>query len=319
VTDVLDKAAGCLAGLAYGDALGVPYEYGTRPLDGHPQLLGGGLGNYEPGEWSDDTQMAICIAQAGLDADLSTEAGLDAVAMRFEDWYGSSRPADVGIQTARVLRDAEVLDGRPAARLRAAARALHEQSGRTAGNGALMRTAPVALALHGDVSAIVVAARAIAELTHPDPLAGDSCVIWCLAIDAALRGEPADPAARVEALPAERRDQWVRLIEAADGVAPSAYADNGYTVTALQAAWAGIRQSKDRGVTSYLRMIHAAIGAGGDTDTVAAIAGALAGTVWGLAAFRDEALARVHGWPGLSVDDLADLARELVSRSGPLN
>lgn len=312
MSDRLDRAAGCLVGLAYGDALGVPYEAGVQPLDGAPQLLGGGLGNYEQGEWSDDTQMAICIARAALDADLSTDAGLDAVAERFEDWY-ASRPADVGIQTSRVLRDAEVLDGSPAARLRTAARALHERSGRTAGNGALMRTAPVALALHGDADAIAGAARAVAELTHPDPLAGDSCVIWCLAIDAALRGEPADPVARVEALPPERRDRWTAWIEAADGVAPSTFADNGYTVTALQAAWAGIRQSKDRGVTSYLRMIHAAIGAGGDTDTVAAIAGALAGTVWGLAAFRDERMARVHGWPDLTVDGLADLARRLVS------
>jgi ADP-ribosylglycohydrolase len=314
VNDLLDRAAGCLVGLAYGDALGVPYEAGVRPLDGTPHLLGGGLGNYEPGEWSDDTQMAICIAQAALDvgpADLPTEAGLDAVAERFEDWY-AGRPADIGIQTARVLRDAELLTGRPAARLRAAARALHERSGRTAGNGALMRTAPVALALHGNADAIASTARAVAELTHPDPLAGDSCVLWCLAIDEALRGGPVDPAGQVDALPAQRRDQWAAWIAAADGALPSTFADNGFTVTALQAAWAGIRQSKDRGVTSYLRMIHAAISAGGDTDTVAAIAGALAGAGWGLAAVRDDRIDRVHGWPDLTIADLAELGRQLV-------
>jgi len=312
MTDLQDRAAGCLVGLAYGDALGVPYENGTRALDGRPKLLGGGLGNYEPGEWSDDTQLAICIALAALDADLSSEAGLDAVAERFEDWY-SGRPADVGLQTARVLHDAELRDGRPAERLRGAARALHEASGRTAGNGALMRTAPVALALHGDAEAIAKAARAVAELTHSDPLAGDSCVLWCLAIDAALRGAAPDPAAHVDALPAQRRDQWAAWIDAADGVPPSTFADNGYTVTALQAAWAGIRQSKDRGVTSYLRMIDAAIGAGGDTDTVAAIAGALAGAGWGLEALRDDRIDRVHGWPDLTIDDLAELGRRLVS------
>jgi ADP-ribosylglycohydrolase len=307
VSDVPDRAAGCLVGLAYGDALGVPYEAGVRPLDGVPLLLGGGLGDYEPGEWSDDTQMAICVAQAALDAELSSEAGLDAVAERFEDWY-AGRPADVGIQTARVLRDAELLSGSPAGRLRAAARALHERSGRTAGNGALMRTAPVALALTGDVSAIAMAARAIAELTHPDPLAGDSCVLWCLAIDAALRGEPASPSSRVDALPAERRDQWAAWIAAADDAPPGAFADNGYTVTALQAAWASVG-----GAAGHLDAIHAAIGAGGDTDTVAAISGALAGAVWGLEAVRDARMSRVHGWPGLTVDNLADLARRLVS------
>jgi ADP-ribosylglycohydrolase len=259
--------------------------------------------------------MAICIAQAALDvgpADLPTEVGLDAVAERFEDWY-AGRPADIGIQTARVLRDAELLTGGPAARLRSAAHALHERSGRTAGNGALMRTAPVALALHGNAGAIASTARAVAELTHPDPLAGDSCVLWCLAIDEALRGGQVDPAAHVGALPAQRRDQWAAWIAEADGAPPSTFADNGFTVTALQAAWAGIRQSKDRGVTSYLRMIHAAISAGGDTDTVAAIAGALAGAGWGLAALRDDRIDRVHGWPDLTIDDLAELGRRLVS------
>lgn len=307
MTDLADRAAGCLVGQAYGDALGVPYEYGSRPLDDAAALLGGGLGDYQPGEWSDDTQMAVCVAQAALGADLSSEAGLDAVAERFEDWY-AGHPADVGVQTATVLRDAELLAGNPAARLRAAARALHERSGRTAGNGALTRTAPVALARHGDPSAIAVAARAVAELTHPDPLAGDSCVLWCLAIDAALHGEPSDPAAQVGALPAERREQWTAWILAADGATPSTFAENGFTVTALQAAWAGIRAAPD-----FLGAINAAIHAGGDTDTVAAIAGSLAGAAYGLAAFHDERMARVHGWPGLTADDLAGIGRRLVS------
>jgi ADP-ribosyl-[dinitrogen reductase] hydrolase len=313
VNGPLDRAAGCLVGQAYADALGVPYEAGVRPLDEAPQLLGGGLGNHEPGEWSDDTQMAICIAQAGLDTDLSTEDGLDAVAARFEEWY-SGHPADIGIQTSRVLHDAALLTGRPAARLRAAAAALRERSGRTAGNGALVRTAPVALALCGDTGAIAAAARAIAELTHPDPLAGDSCVLWCLAVDAAVRGDAADPGRYVGVLPAERRDRWTAWILAADGARPSVFADNAYTVTALQAAWAGIRYSTGRGVTSYLRMVRDAISAGGDTDRVAAIAGALAGAGWGLTGVRDDRMRRVHGWPGVAVDDLADLGRRLVSR-----
>jgi ADP-ribosylglycohydrolase len=316
MSDVEDRAAGCLVGQAFGDALGVPYEDGTRPLDAVPRLLGGGLGDYEPGEWSDDTQMAICVARAALDADVTTEDGLDAVAARFEEWH-ASRPADIGVQTSRVLRDAELLDGRAAHRLRTAAYALHEQTGRTAGNGALMRTAAVALALHGDADAIAAAARAVAELTHADPLAGDSCVLWCLAIDAALHDERPDPAAHLDRLPAQRRDQWAAWIAAADGADPAAFADNGSTVTALQAAWAGIRYSKDRGVTSFLRMVCDAIRAGGDTDTVAAIAGSLAGASWGLEMLRDERVGRLHGWPGMDAVDLADLARQLVSsRSG---
>ena len=58
-----DRAAGVLLGQAVGDALGVPYEFGTPPADGRPVMKGGGLGPYAPGEWSDDTQMAVCVAE----------------------------------------------------------------------------------------------------------------------------------------------------------------------------------------------------------------------------------------------------------------
>jgi ADP-ribosyl-[dinitrogen reductase] hydrolase len=308
MSELLERAAGCLVGQAYGDALGVPYEAGVRPLDDTPELLGGGLGDYEPGEWSDDTHTSICVAQAALDADLATDAGLDAVAARLEDWY-AGRPADIGILTSRVLHDAELLAGSPAARLRAAARALR---GHTAGNGALARTAPVGLALHGDGEAISATARAIAELTHSDPLAGDSCVLWSLAVDTALRGEPADLAAHVGALPAQRRDRWMAWIAEADEAAPSTFAQNTYTVTALQAAWSAVRKSTDN---NFLQVIGAAIGAGGDTDTVAAVAGALAGAIFGLTAVRDQRIGRVYGWPGMNIDDLAELGRRLVRRS----
>ena len=305
MSELLDRAAGCLVGQAYGDALGVPYEAGVRPLDDAPELLGGGLGDYEPGEWSDDTHTSICVAQAALDAHLATDAGLDAVAARLEDWY-AGRPVDIGILTSRVLHDAELLTGSPAARMRAAARALR---GQTAGNGALARTAPVGLALHGDRDAITTTARAIAELTHSDPLAGDSCVLWSLAIDTALLGEPADLAAHVGALPARRRDRWMAWIAEADDAVPGTFTENSYTVTALQSAWAAVRKSTDK---DFLHVIRAAIGAGGDTDTVAAIAGALAGAIYGLTAVRDQRISRVHGWPGLDVDDLAELGRRLV-------
>ncbi len=311
---IADRAAGCLVGLAYGDALGAPYEYGSRPLpdDGRPRMLGGGLGNFEPGQWSDDTQMAICIARAALDADLASEDGLDAVAARFQEWF-ASHPPNIGVQTSRVLRDAESLRGRPAQRLRQAAARLHEQTGVTAGNGALMRTAPITLALHGNADAISATARAVAELTHADLLAGDSCVLWCLAIDTALSGAPIGVAEHVGALPAERRTDWANWIAAADGARPSTFPDNGFTVTALQAAWAGIRWSRGRGVSSFERMVHDAIYAGGDTDTVGAIAGALAGAGWGLTQLAVEEQDLLHGWPGMRRDDLVDLARQLVA------
>jgi ADP-ribosyl-[dinitrogen reductase] hydrolase len=313
--DLAARAMGCLVGMAYGDALGVPYEAGCRPLPamGAAGLFGGGLGGYEPGEWSDDTQMAICVAQAAEDEDLTTEAGLDAVAARFEAWYAAG-PADIGIQTAQVLRDAAARSGAPASRLRGAASAFHTRTGRSAGNGALMRTAPVSLALVGDPDAITAAARAIAELTHADPVAGDACVLWSLTIDSCLRVTTSrpTPSNHLDALPPERRDSWASWIAAADHEPPGRFADNGYTVTALQAAWAACRLLNPRnGFGSFARTVPGAVGAGGDTDTVAAIAGALAGALHSHTALPEDHNV-LHGWPGINAADLASLAQQLV-------
>jgi ADP-ribosylglycohydrolase len=84
--------------------------------------------------------------------------------------------------------------------------ALHERTGRTAGNGSLIRTAPVALAyLDGEV-ALVEAARSVSELTHWDPEAGDACVLWCLAIRHAILTGELDVRISLQRIDADRRD-----------------------------------------------------------------------------------------------------------------
>uniref|UniRef100_UPI00055A42B4 ADP-ribosylglycohydrolase family protein n=1 Tax=unclassified Streptomyces TaxID=2593676 RepID=UPI00055A42B4 len=81
-----DRAAGVLLGAAVGDALGVPYEFkATLREDQRPRMIGGGLGPYEPGEYSDDTQMQVCVAQvAATGADLRGPEALDAIAAGFQ-------------------------------------------------------------------------------------------------------------------------------------------------------------------------------------------------------------------------------------------
>src|SRR6186997_218617 len=97
-----DRAAGVLLGQACGDALGVPYEFAAPPV-GEAQMLGGGLGPYAPGEWSDDTQMAICIARvAASGADLTSAVARDEVAAAFEGWAADGA-SDIGNQTSAVL------------------------------------------------------------------------------------------------------------------------------------------------------------------------------------------------------------------------
>jgi hypothetical protein len=101
---------------------------------------GGGLGAYEPGEWSDDTQMAVLIARvSATGVDLRSADALDEIALAFEEWFGGG-PSDVGIQTSAVLGAAAQLDGHEAGRLTRASRDYYERTDRAAGNGALMRT-----------------------------------------------------------------------------------------------------------------------------------------------------------------------------------
>ncbi|MFF4547421.1 ADP-ribosylglycohydrolase family protein [Streptomyces sp. NPDC001406] len=113
-TQATDRAAGVLLGAAVGDALGVPYEFkATLRDDQQPLMIGGGLGPYKPGEYSDDTQMQVCIAEvAAGGADLRTPEALDAIAARFQGWL-SGGASDVGSQTRAVLGAARRAPGAP--------------------------------------------------------------------------------------------------------------------------------------------------------------------------------------------------------------
>ncbi|MBI9113491.1 ADP-ribosylglycohydrolase family protein [Sanguibacter suaedae] len=321
---VLDRASGVLLTQACGDALGVPYEFAWPP-EGDAEMRGGGLGPYAPGEWSDDTQMAVCVARvAELGEGLTDEDRLDEVAAAFEEWF-TGGASDVGTQTAAILRDAARRDGRPAARLRAASAALHAASGRTAGNGALMRTGAVGLVALDDRDETARAARAVAELTHADPLAGESCVLWSEAVRVAVTEERLDVRAGLDLLPADRRPAWEAWITDAEQDRPTAdLRTNGFTVTAFQAAWHAVRRSPyfcaeefteyDATVSHLPDALHRAVRIGGDTDTVAAIAGALLGARHGTAFIPREWQLLVHGWPGMMGLDLSRLGRVTAQR-----
>lgn len=328
-----DRAAGALLATAVGDALGVPYEFGKPPAPNEmAEMAGGGLGGFAPGEWSDDTAMALAIARvAATGADLTTRESLDAVSVGFLEWYDGG-PADIGNQTAAVLgatrRRLTGGNTAPAQVMGEEARRYAATYGHSAGNGALMRTAPVALAHLDDREKLSRAARLIAELTHADPLAGDSCVLWCEAIRVAVVEGRIEVGAGLDLLPASRRSQWDSwLIDASDvernraeRVPGARFQPNGYTVTALQAAVAAIVTTDvPQGVTClhFQHALHAAVRIGHDTDTVAAIAGGLLGARWGASAVPWHWRRAVHGWPGHDSTVLVELATLAVGRGRP--
>lgn len=310
----IDRAAGVLLTQAVGDALGVPYEFAAPPAD-EPEMIGGGLGPYEPGEWSDDTQMAICIARvAATGADLTSSTAVDAVAAAFEGWL-TGGASDVGTQTRAVLRAAAGATGPAGIRLTTAAREYTASHPRSAGNGALMRTSIVGLTRLHDRDHTAASARAVAAITHADRLAIDSCVLWSDAVRRAVVDGRLDLTSGLDLIDADGRDQWAAWIADADGADPALFAPNGYTVTALQAAWAAITSTYigDGSRNHVRRALIAAVYAGDDTDTVAAIAGGLLGARYGASAVPPEWAADVHGWPGMRGHDLVSLSRRAVA------
>jgi ADP-ribosylglycohydrolase/protein-tyrosine phosphatase len=326
-TAQLDRACGVLLGTAAGDALGAAYEFGPpRGPRLEVAMVGGGAFGWEPGEWTDDTSTAIAIAEvAATGADLRQEEALDAIARRWHEWSQDAK--DVGVQTRSILIQAG-RHGISAQTAREESAALHKLTSRTAGNGSLMRTAPVALAYLDDEAALVEAARLVSELTHYDPEAGDACVLWCCAIRHAVLRGVLDARIGLQHIPSERRDIWAARLDTAEKVQPSDFTNNGWVVEALQAAWSAIattpvpRDDPAEGIfrADHLRLaLDSAVRGGNDTDTVAAIAGGLLGAAYGASAVPAEWRRLLHGWPGFATRDLVALSTRIVKEERPFN
>jgi protein-tyrosine phosphatase len=184
-----------------------------------------------------------------------------------------------------------------------------------------MRTAPVALAYLDNEAGLVEAARAVSELTHWDPDAREACVLWCLAIRHAVLTGELDARIGLRHIPSERQGMWASRLDVAEASQPSALTNNGWVVEALQGAWSAITTTptpEDDPANSVFRVDHlrlaldAAVRGGGDTDTVAAIAGGLLGAVYGASAVPAQWRRVLHGWPGMRSRDLVALATQIV-------
>jgi ADP-ribosylglycohydrolase len=305
-----DRALGAVIGSAVGDALGAPFEFGPEgafsarfPYPGHGGEMCGG-GGWDPGEATDDTQMAVLVAESLLECG---RLELPDVFRRFQRWAAAD-PKDIGLQTEAVLSSGDPWD---------LAAALHFRTNqRAAGNGALMRAAPSAVhfAPSGRESTMD-AARRLSALTHGDRAAWEGTAILHELIRVALTG--ADPLTAVpDTLTAVHPDHRPRY---ATVLAPDWHPDeatefNGAVWPCLgSAAWAL------RTTSSYEEAVRAAIDLGGDTDTVAAVTGALAGAVHGIDGIPGRWTRALHvPLPGfgervLRTEELATLTRQLLA------
>ncbi|MEU8927488.1 ADP-ribosylglycohydrolase family protein [Kitasatospora sp. NPDC048545] len=302
------REAGAVVGAAVGDALGAPYEFGPAgafsarfpDTPGEP-VAGGG---WARGEATDDTQMAVLVAES-----LVERGGLDLpdIFDRFRRWAAAD-PKDIGIQTESVLTSGLPWD---------LAAAVHFNTTlRAAGNGALMRasTSAVAFARAGR-QATMDAGRRIAALTHGDRAAWEGTAIFHELVRLALDGaDPLDGIAEVLAhVDPDSRARYATVL-APDWHPDRATEPNGAVWPCLGSAVWALRTTD-----GFEPALRAAIDLGGDTDTVAAVTGGLAGARYGLDAVPRRWTEPLHlTLPGFGgrvrrTPELLDLAGRLAS------
>ncbi len=319
-TERLSRAQGALLGQFAGDALGAQVEF-RSPEDirrqyprGVTELRPGGTWGLLAGQITDDSEMALALARS-----LVAEGGFDAdaVGQAYVAW-GRSQPFDVGMTTRTAL---SALKGRGRA------------STQSQSNGALMRVAPIGIAIWSHKRAAVWA-RQDAMLTHPHPVCVAASAAFAAAIAAGLEG--ADPAgmwkvAHETAGGGTHYDAWddggvVRdcLAQAREEGLRDVTRQQGWVLIALQNAFHRLlaRQSLETALIETVMM-------GGDTDTNAAICGALLGAAQGREAVPLRWRRQVLGCRAVAIrgvqhprpatywtDDALELAEALVTCAG---
>lgn len=294
MTDQRERAIGSILGLAVGDALGAPFEFRRRSEipDPFPAFELPWLG-MPPGTWTDDTAMARNLWTSLIEHEGALD--LSDVLARHVAWLETC-PPDVGNQTALALREG--------------ARLVFERRGPevSAGNGSVMYCAPLGVARAGEPGRLLEEAPALSRLTHWDGRCQTACLAVTLATAALVRGDPAEQAV-VEAIEAVADREGGEELEYLVGEAGRARSldgpDQGFTLftagIALQVAGEG------RDFEEGLRHV---VGLGGDTDTNAAVAGALLGGAHGVGAippawltvlaYRDELIAAAEALASLT-------------------
>lgn len=291
MNDQLDKCKGALIGLAVGDALGTTVEFkppGTFPLV--KDLLGGGVFNLPAGKWTDDTSMALCLADS-----LIEKKGFDAFDQleKYLKWfkrgYNSSTNScfDIGIATQTALdtfeKSGQPYCGDP-----------HRDS---AGNGSIMRLAPIPIFYQNNIFALLKYAALSSQTTHAAPQCIDACKYMACLIAAAINGMNKEELLSENFLLTfaglQPNDMDFTILEILMGSfktkRPPQIIGSGYVVKTLEAALWAFYETNDfeSGALKVVNLGH-------DADTTGAVYGQIAGAYYGFKGIPQKWLTKIY-------------------------
>ena len=274
---VIDRAVGALLGLATGDAVGATVEF--KPPGSFPpvdDLVGGGPHKLKAGQWTDDTAMALCLAESLLDV-----GGHDSVDQlrRYVLWYRDAYFSckdwyfDIGgtvrSQLERFERTGEPVEP--------------DINPEAAANGSLMRLAAVPIRWHASVQDAAEWSARSSMTTHAARRPVDACRVLGAMTAALIAGRAAEVVLRGDFWQFGPLDDEVAAVAAGSWTRkePPEIRGKGFCIDALEAAlWAV------DGATDFADAVLRAANLGDDADTTAAIAGQLAGARWGASGIR---------------------------------
>lgn len=296
-----DRFLGCLLGLAVGDAVGTTLEFKPRgsftPIT---DMMGGGPFRLKPGEWTDDTSMALCLASS-----LVEKGGFDPSdqMQRYVRWHeegywsATGRCFDIGGTTAQALARFK-RTGDPYA---------GSSDPHSAGNGSIMRLAPVPMFFARDPEQAVRYSAESSRTTHGAEECIDACRLFGAILVRALTGATKEEVLTPDA---KRFAGAARIVDIARGAyrskAERAIKGTGYVVECLEAALWCFDQTD-----SYDAAILRAANLGDDADTTAAVCGQVAGAFYGVQGIRPTWLEKL----AMRVE-IEDLASKLFEMGG---
>ena len=277
--EALDRAQGALLGLAIGDAVGTTLEFQRRDVTQVADMVGGGPFGLAPGEWTDDISMALCLADALIaDRDFLPQSFARLLVRWYRDGYNSvnGHCFDIGHTTRTALEGHEATD----------AHWHGNTSDRTAGNGSLVRVTPVAIAAR-DSLLVTCFAGGQSRVTHGAQDAIACCQLFGMQMHHALRGAMRDEVLAPRIASLTPRAQIINAGEYKEKPR-AAIRSSGYVVDTLEAALWAVFNSRD-----FREAVLLAANLADDADSVAAVAGQLAGALYGLSGIPAEWTERI--------------------------